>query len=152
MVSYQRFPDGAAESPGTHRQPHKTKQQKNNTMSGLTDAQEKDYTRQIIGILREYKAEMTAAATDPTQRITQLESGAAATDNAEAAEVKAEAAKAAAIALTTSLRETNYALAQASVGLIEGALGKDHPAAERARGIRASMSHAPSAPPAPPTP
>ena len=51
-------------------------------MSGLTDAQEKDYTRQIIGILREYKAEMTAAATDPSQRITQLENGAAATDNA----------------------------------------------------------------------
>lgn len=152
MVSYPRFPDGAADPPGAHRQPHNIKPQKNNTMSGLTDAQEKDYTRQIIGILKEYKPEMTAAATDPSQRITQLESGAAATDNAEAAEVKAEAAKAAAIALTTSLRENNYALAQASVGLIEGALGKDHPASVRARGIRSSMSHAAAAPPTPPAP
>lgn len=118
-------------------------------MSVFTDAQEKDYTRQITGILKEYKAEMIAKDTDPTQRITNLENGASATDEAEAAEVKAEAAKIAAIALTTTLRENNYKLAQASVGLIEGALGKDHPAAERARGIRSSMSN-PSATPAPP--
>ena len=109
-------------------------------MSGLTDAQEKDYTRQITGILKEYKDEMLAKDTDPSQRIANLENGAKATDDAEAAEVKAEAAKIAAIALTTTLRENNYKLAQASVGLIEGALGKDSPAAERARGIRSSMS------------
>jgi hypothetical protein len=120
------------------------------TMSNLTDAQEKDYTRQITGILNEYKDEMIANNADPTQRITNLVNGATATDAAEAAEVKAEAAKVAAIALTTTLRETNYKLAQASVGLIEGALGKDHPAAVRARGIRSSMSHTTAdAPPAP---
>ena len=121
-------------------------------MSVFTDAQEKDYTRQITGILKEYKDELIAKDTDPTQRITNLENGAKATDDAEAAEVKAEAAKVAAIGLTTTLRETNYKLAQASVGLIEGALGKDHPAAERARGIRSSMSHSSTTPPAPPTP
>jgi hypothetical protein len=110
-------------------------------MSEFTDAQEKDYTRQITGILKEYKAEMIAKDTDPTQRITTLENGSMATDHAEAAEVKVEAAKLAAIALTTSLRENNYTLAQASVGLIEGALGKDHPGAARARGIRSSMNH-----------
>jgi hypothetical protein len=127
--------------------------QKHNTiMSALTDAQEKDYTRQITGILKEYKEEMLAKDTDPTQRITNLENGAQATDAAEAAEVKAEAAKVAAIALTTTLREANYKLAQASVGLIEGALGKDHPAAERARGIRSSMSTPGTTPPTPPKP
>jgi len=115
-------------------------------MPNLTDSQEKDYTRQITGILKEYKDELIAKDTDPTQRITNLENGAKATDDAEAAEVKAEAAKIAAIALTTTLRENNYKLAQASVGLIEGALGKDHPAAERARGIRSSMSHAAAQP------
>jgi hypothetical protein len=118
-------------------------------MPTLTDAQEKDYTRQITGILKEYKDELIANQTDPTQRITSLENGAKATDDAEAAEVKAEAAKVAAIALTTLKREDNYKLAQASVGLIEGALGKDHPAAERARGIRSSMSHTPAQPAAP---
>jgi len=117
-------------------------------MSDFTDAQEKDYTRQITGILKEFTAEMTAKDTDPTQRITNLENGAKATDDAEASEVKAEAAKLAAIALTTTLRENNYKLAQASVGLIEGALGKDHPAALRARGIRSSMSN-PAVQPAP---
>ncbi len=118
-------------------------------MSEFTDAEEKDYTRQITGILKEYKAELIANATDPTQRITNLENGAKATDDAEAAEVKAEAAKVAAIALTTTLRETNYKLAQASVGLIEGALGKEHAAATRARGIRSSMGHSSPTPPAP---
>lgn len=121
-------------------------------MSEFTDAEEKDYSRQITGILNEYKAEMIAASTDPTQRITNLENGAQATDAAEAAEVKAEAAKIAAIALTATLRENNYKLAKASVGLIEGALGKDHPAATRARGIRSSMSHASSTPPPPAQP
>jgi hypothetical protein len=121
-------------------------------MSDFTDSQEKDYTRQITGILKEYKAELIAASTDPTQRITDLENGSKATDEAEAAEVKAEAAKVAAIALTTSRREENYKRAQASVGLIEGALGKDHPAALRARGIRSSMSHPGSTPPPSPQP
>lgn len=118
-------------------------------MSAFTDAEEKDYTRQITGILKEYKAEMIAAATDPTQRITNLENGAKATDDAEAAEVKAEAAKTAAIGLTATLRENNYKLAQASVGLIEGALGKEHPAAIRARGIRSSMGKPGITPPPP---
>jgi hypothetical protein len=121
-------------------------------MSDLTDAQEKDYTRQITGILTEYQAEMAAKSVDPVQRITNLENGATATDAAEAAEVKAEAAKTAAIALTATLRENNYKLAQASVGLIEGALGKNHPAAVRARGIRGSMSNSVNNPPAPPKP
>ena len=116
-------------------------------MSEFTDAEEKDYTRQITGILKEYKTEMIAAATDPSQRITNLENGAQATDSAEAAEVKAEAAKIAAIAHTAMLRENNYKLAQASVGLIEGALGKDHPGATRARGIRSSMGRPGSTPP-----
>ncbi len=119
-------------------------------MADFTDAQEKDYTRQITGILKEYKAEMIAKDTDPTQRITNLENGATATDEAEAAEVKAEAAKMSAISLTTTLRENNYKLAQASVGLIEGTLGKDHPASERARGIRSSMSHPGATLPPPP--
>ena len=77
---------------------------------------------------------MIAKGNDPTQQITNLENGAKSTDDAEADEVKAEAAKVAAIAaiaLTTTLRVNNYKLAQASVGLIEDALGKDHPAAER---------------------
>ena len=121
-------------------------------MSALTDAQEKDYTRQITGILKEYKTEMIANKTDPTQRIADLENGAIATDDAEAAEVKAAAAKTAAIAYTAELREANYALAQASVGLIEGAFGKEHPAALRARGIRSSMSHAAEQVPAAPQP
>lgn len=118
-------------------------------MSDFSDAQEKDYTRQIIGILKEYQAEMIVKAIDPTQRIANLENGAKATDHAEAAEVKVEAAKVAAIALTTTLREGNYQLAQASVGLIEGALGKEHPGAIRARGIRSSMSHSTARPPTP---
>ena len=42
-------------------------------MSDFTHAEQKDYTCQITGILKEYKDEMIAKDTDPTQRITNLE-------------------------------------------------------------------------------
>ena len=74
---------------------------------------------------------MIAKDTNPTQQFTNLENGTKTTDDEEAAEVKAEAAKAAAIALTSRRRENHYKFARASVGLIEGILGKNHPAAER---------------------
>ena len=110
-------------------------------MSDLTDAQEKAYVGEIKALLGEYKNEMLAAdpPVDPTSRIANLESGAKATEAAEAAQVKTEAADKAAIALANSLRKTNYDLAQKSIGLMEGALGKDHPAVEKARSIRGDM-------------
>jgi hypothetical protein len=112
-------------------------------MPNLTDAQEKDYTRQITGLLGEYKADLLAAPEpyDPTQRILNLTNGSEASDKAEAAIPRAEKALEAAIELKNHLLKTNYALAQASVGIFESTLGKDSPAAERARGIRASMSN-----------
>jgi hypothetical protein len=110
-------------------------------MSDLTNAQEKDYTRQITGILIEYTDAMKAKDVDPTARIGNLNNGANATDAAEAAQVKTEEADKAAIGLVNKLRTDTYKLAQASVGLIEGALGKDHPAAVKARSIRGEMSN-----------
>ena len=110
-------------------------------MADLTDAQEKDYTRQIIGILKQYSTEMKAKDVDPASRITNLENGATSTDQSEAAVVKADAAAKDALDLATKLRTDNYVLAQASVGLIEGALGKDSPAAVKARAIRGEMSN-----------
>ena len=110
-------------------------------MADLTDPQEKDYTRQIIGILKEYSTEMKAKDVDPTSRITNLENGADSTDQAESGVVKADEAAKKALDLANKLRADNYALAQASVGLIEGALGKDSAAAIKARGIRGEMSN-----------
>ena len=49
--------------------PNSNPEKTSTAMSALTDAQEKDYTRQIIGILKEFKTEMTSKSTDPTQRI-----------------------------------------------------------------------------------
>lgn len=110
-------------------------------MADLTDAQEKDYTRQILGILEEYKDAMKAKDIDPTSRTTNLKNGAESTDKAEAAVVRADEAAKEALILANKLRADNYALAQASVGLIEGALGKDSGAAKKARAIRGEMSN-----------
>ena len=110
-------------------------------MADLTDAQEKDYTRQIIGILEEYKDAMKAESVDPTTRITNLTNGASSTDKAEAAVVKLAEAASDGLSLANKLRTDNYTLAQSSVGLIEGALGKDSAAAVQARGIRGGMSN-----------
>jgi hypothetical protein len=126
-------------------------------MSNLTDAQEKDYTRQIASLLEEYKPDLLAAPEpyDPTQRILNLTNGSTATDKAEAAIPRAEKALEDAIDLKNHLRTTNYNLAQASVGQIESTLGKDSAAAQKARDIRSEMSnpearHPHGEPPAPP--
>jgi hypothetical protein len=110
-------------------------------MSNLTDAQEKAYAGEIKALLEEYKSEMLAAdpPVDPTSRITNLVNGMKATEDAEAAQVKTAAADKAAIDLANSLREKAYDLAQSSIGLMEGALGKDHPAVTKARSIRGDM-------------
>ena len=84
---------------------------------------------------------MKAKDVDPSTRITNLENGADSTDQAEASVVKADAAASDALDLANKLRADNYKLAQASVGLIEGALGKNHAASVAARGIRGEMSH-----------
>jgi len=110
-------------------------------MSDLTNAQEKDYTRQIAGILVQYKDAMKAKDVDPSTRITNLDNGATSTDQAEASVIKADEAAKDALDLANKLRSDNYKLAQASVGLIEGALGKSHAAAVAARGIRGDMSN-----------
>ena len=110
-------------------------------MSGLTDTQEKAYSRKIIGLLAEYKDAMKANDVDPSSRITNLTNGAESTDKAEAAVVKADEAAAEALALANKLRADNYTLAQASVGLIEGALGKNSAAAQKARALRGEMSN-----------
>ena len=71
---------------------------------------------------------MKAKDVDPSTRITNLENGADSTDQAKASVVKADAAASDALDLANKLRADNYKLAQASVGLIEGALGKNHAA------------------------
>jgi hypothetical protein len=110
-------------------------------MSDLTDAQEKAYVGEIKALLGEYKEAMLKAdpPVDPTSRITNLENGIKVTEAAEAAQVKAAAANDDAIALANQLRTDAYKLAVASIGLMEGALGKEHPAVVKARSIRGDM-------------
>jgi hypothetical protein len=110
-------------------------------MPNLTDAQEKAYVGEIKSILAEYKDDLLKAdpPVDPTSRIANLENGVKATEAAEAAQVKTEAANDAAIAYANQLRTDAYKLAVASIGLMEGALGREHPAVVKARSIRGDM-------------
>ncbi len=108
-------------------------------MADLTDAEEKEYTRKITALLEQYADEMKTKDVDPTQRIINLTNGSITTDKAEAAQVKTEAANNDAIGLVNQLRTDNYKLATACVSLLEGALGKDHVATVKARGLRSGI-------------
>lgn len=114
-------------------------------MGDFTDSEEKEYVRAIIALLGEYKADLLAAPEpyDPTTRIKGLVDGAEETDKADAAVTRAEQALEDAIAAANQKREANYRLAQATVGLIEGTLGKDSAAAEKARRIRSEITSRP---------
>jgi hypothetical protein len=125
-------------------------------MADLTDTEEKLYAREITAILVQYADEMKANDVDASQRIANLDNGSKATDAAETAQAKTDAANNDAIALVAQLRTANYKLAAASVSLIEGALGKDHPGTVKARGLRGAIVGAgprtPAQPPPPPAP
>lgn len=114
-------------------------------MSTFTDSEEKEYVRQIIALVTEYKADLLAAPEpyDATARIATLAAAAGATDKAEAEVTRAEEKLEAALEDANRKREDAYRLAQATVGILEGTLGKDSAAAEKARRIRSEITSRP---------
>ena len=111
-------------------------------MADLTDADKKSFIDKMIGFLRENKAALVAKDWDPAQRTINLENGVKSVTNDEGIVSGIEAALTTAVATRRSDLDNNYALASATVGSAEGALGKDHPLVKDLRKIRGGMSKA----------
>jgi hypothetical protein len=109
-------------------------------MSDLTDAEKKSFIDKIIAALTTSKADLTAKGWDPAQRITNLQNGVTSVTNDEGIVAQLDAALAAAIATRRTDLDNNYALASASVSLVEGILGKDAPLVRDLRQIRGAFS------------
>ena len=124
-------------------------------MSALNDPLKESYIGKLADALKPYAAELVAKGFDPADRITQL--GGAGLDIEQKAKARDDAEKAAAVAvkLEHDAREGYYALATATVSLVEGLLGKDHALPMKLRSLRADLigNQNPAGPPkpAPPT-
>jgi hypothetical protein len=109
-------------------------------MSDLTDSDKKSFIDKILATLTTSKAELTAKGWDPTQRITTLQNGVTSVTNDEGLVSQLDAALATAVATRRTDLDNNYALASATVHLIEGILGKDAPLVRDLRQIRGGFS------------
>ncbi len=122
-------------------------------MAQLTDADQKSFIDKIIGALTANSALLKSKDWDPTQRLTNLQNGVTSVTSDEGIISQLNQTLTSAIATRRSDLDNNYALASASIGSVEGALGKDHPLVGDLHKIRGAMSHASPAPkPAPPNP
>ncbi len=109
-------------------------------MSDLTDSDKKSFIDKIIAALTTSKADLTAKGWDPAQRITNLQNGVTSVTNDEGLVSQLDAALATAVATRRTDLDNNYALASATVSLVEGILGKDAPLVRDLRQIRGGFS------------
>ena len=109
-------------------------------MADLTDADKKSFIDKVIGALDKNKAALIAKGWDPAQRITNLTNGVTSVTNDEGIISNIEVSLAAANNTRRTDLDNNYTLASASVGSVEGTLGKDHPLTKDLHQIRGGMS------------
>ena len=109
-------------------------------MSDLTDADKKSFIDKIVAALTTHKTDLAAKGWDPAQRITNLQNGVTSVTNDEGIVSQLDAALAAAVATRRTDLDNNYALASATVSLVEGILGRDAPLVRDLRQIRSGFS------------
>ena len=105
-------------------------------MPGLTEEEQRESPRQIIEILDNNAAALTAAGFDPAARQAQLTTQADDADAKEADQVDARAALSAATSASQAATQTAYSNASDTVELIIGLLGKDHELSKILRQLR----------------
>jgi hypothetical protein len=120
-------------------------------MPDLTDADTKTFIGDMISALDANRAILTAgnpavpgSGWDPATRITALQNGEETVKNDEKIISAAEVTLDQAVKTRRADLDANYRLASATLGSVEGALGKDHPLVKQLRQLRSSYSHAPA--------
>jgi hypothetical protein len=108
-------------------------------MGDLNDALKESYISKVGDALIPYTAELTAAGFNPTPRATELGGAGQLIETAGKATKAANVAAAAALKSEQDLRNGKYTLATATISLVEGALGKEHPLPVKLRGLRAEL-------------
>ena len=115
-------------------------------MAGLTDADKAKFEDDVISALQASKTELIAKEWDPTSRITNLGNGVTSIAGAKLTLDSANLVQENAQKGWRKVFDDNYNLASASVGSMEGALGKDHSAVKALHGARGAMHQSAPAP------
>ena len=109
-------------------------------MARLTEAQRRAFARQIAEIMKDHQQELADAGFDPSERISELEQLCDIAEDKEAAQVAAREALRKATAESRKATREAYKFASATVELIVGLLGKDHPLSKILRNLRDEMA------------
>ncbi|WP_163708444.1 hypothetical protein [Mangrovibacterium lignilyticum] len=105
-------------------------------MTSLTESRKRDFIKQLLLLIANQSAALTAAGLDPTTRTTLLQGKYDTATAAEAQQKEAQAqAKTATETSQLALKEA-YTEASSMVALLTGTLGKDHPLVEEIRKMR----------------
>lgn len=118
-------------------------------MARLTDSDRRAFSHQVVEVLRQNAAQLTAAGFDVTARVTTLDGKAKEADVKEAAQLTAQQAAQRATDESTAATDAAYELASTTVNLIEGILGKDDPLVESLRQLRPGLHNGPTPAPKP---
>ncbi len=105
-------------------------------MAKMTESGKRDFVSQMITILQQNTTLLTESGFDPTAKITQLQSELSATDEAEGRQTEAKAAAKAATTEALQTLRIAYDDGSATVEIIAGFLGKDHPLVLELRKLR----------------
>lgn len=109
-------------------------------MAGLTHDQKRAFIHRMIEILEENQDVLAQAGFDVQSRIDQLKQKWAEQEQAEAEQLQALALYKEKTELSVEKLSEAYKLASATVELIVGILGKDHPLVEVIKNIRDEMA------------
>ena len=123
-------------------------------MSDLNDALKDSYIGKVADAITPYVDDLKAKGFDPTSRIDQLTKAGPLIEGAVKSRESADKSASDAGKNEQNLRDQFYTLSTATVSLVEGLVGKDHPLTAKLRGLRADLvgNQTPGAPAPTPTP
>lgn len=117
-------------------------------MAKMNESGKRDFVRQMITILQRNTSVLSDAGFDPVAKITQLTTELSAADEAEGRQTDAKAAAKIATQEAVQTLKTAYDDGSATVEIIAGFLGKNHPLVQELRKLRKSNGR-PEGPTAP---
>ena len=102
----------------------------------MSEEERRQFVREMIGILDNHAADLTAAGFDPANKKAELTALAEDADDKEAGQVSARAALATATTASQEATTNGYKAASNTADLVVGLLGKDHALSKIIRKLR----------------
>lgn len=107
-------------------------------MAKMNESGKRDFVSQMITIMQQNSAMLTDKGFDPAAKITQLQEELLAADDAEGHQIEAKAVAKAATERANDTLKTAYNDGSATVEIMAGYLGKNHPLVQELRKLRKS--------------